>query len=68
MRAKKYSVYRTKTDMPVIIYANSRDCANAMGITLNSFYKYICKMRGGKIKMRKWEVYEDEVEEFEDGN
>lgn len=60
MRAKKYSVYNAKTDQPVLIYANSKDCAKAMGIALNSFYRYICRMRGGKIKLRKWLVYEDE--------
>lgn len=57
---KKYSVYNAKTDQPVIIYANSKDCAKVMGIKLNSFYRYICRMRGGKIKLRKWLVYEDE--------
>ena len=58
--AKKYSVYNAKTDQPVLIYANSKDCAKVMGIELNSFYRYISRMRGGKIKLRKWLVYEDE--------
>jgi hypothetical protein len=38
-----------------------------MGISVNSFYRYICRMRGGKIKLRKRAVYEDEVEDVEDG-
>lgn len=59
MRAKKYSVYNAKTDQPVAIYEGSKECAKAMGITLNSFYRCICRMRGGKIKLRKWLVYED---------
>ena len=58
--AKKYSVYSAKTDLPVIIYPSSKECANAMGIRVNSFYRYICRMRGGKFKQRKWLVYEDE--------
>lgn len=60
MRAKRYSVYSAKTELPVIIYAKSKDCAKVMGITLNSFYRYICYMRCGNIKLRKWLVYEDE--------
>lgn len=59
-KSKMYSVYNAKTDLPVIIYADSDECAKALGITRNSFYRYICRMRGGKIKLRKWLVYEDE--------
>lgn len=65
---KRYSVYHKKTDMPLILYATAKECAEAMGIKRNSFYRYICRMRGGKINLRKWLVYEDEVEELEDGN
>lgn len=54
-----YSVYHKKTDQPLIVYATSKECAKAMGIRLNSFYRYICRMRGGKIQLRKWAVYED---------
>lgn len=56
---KMYSVYDAKTDVPLIIYANSRDCAKAMGVTLNSFHRYMVRMRQGKIKLRKWAIYED---------
>ena len=59
-KSKMYSVYNAKTDLPVIIYADSDECAKALGITRNSFYRYICRMRAGKIKLRKWQVYEDE--------
>ena len=58
--AKKYSVYSAKTDLPVIIYASSKECAKAMGIRVNSFYRFVCRMRSGKYKQRKWLVYEDE--------
>ena len=60
MRAKKYSVYDAKTDQPVAIYQGSKECAKAMGITLNSFYGYIARERSGKVKHRKWVIYEDE--------
>ena len=60
---RKYSVYHQKTDLPLIVYATSKECAKAMGIKVNSFYRYICRMRGGKIKLRKWQVYLDSEEE-----
>jgi RNA polymerase subunit RPABC4/transcription elongation factor Spt4 len=68
MRKNRYSVYHNKTEQPVIIYATATECAKAMGIKTNSFYRYICRMRSGKNRQRKWLVYEDEVEELEDGN
>lgn len=61
---RKYSVYHRKTDQPLIVYATSKECAKAMGIKINSFYRYICRMREGKIKMRKWQVYLDSEEEL----
>ena len=59
---KWYSVYHRKTDEPLVIYGTSKECAKAMGIRVNSFYRYIVRMRQGKIKLRKWLVYEDEVD------
>lgn len=63
----RYSVYHKDTDLPLILYATARECAKAMGIKVNSFYRYIVRMRGGKIRLRKWAVYEDEVEDLDDG-
>ena len=62
---KRYSVYHQHTDQPLILYATSHECAEAMGIKLNTFYRYIIRMREGKIRLRKWAVYEDEVEELD---
>ena len=59
-KAKKYSVYDAKTEMPILIYAGSKECAKVMGIELHSFYRYLHRMRKGEIKLRKWLVYEDE--------
>ena len=58
--AKKYSVYSAKDEMPVLIYASAKECAEFMGITENAFFRFICRMRSGKYKQRKWLVYEDE--------
>ena len=63
---KRYSVYDAKTEMPIVIYGTARECAEAMGITLNSFHRCVMRTREGKIHMRKWEVCEDEVEELEE--
>lgn len=62
-KLRRYSVYSKKTDMPLIIYGTSYECAEAMGITVNSFYRYLCRIREGKMQLRKWMVYEDEVDE-----
>lgn len=61
--ANRYSVYNKKTDAPIVIYGTSKECANAMGIRLNSFYKHIVRMRKGKTNTTKWLVFEDEKEE-----
>ena len=62
MVARRYSVYYRKTDTPLIIYATSKECAKAMGITLHSFYRYICRIKQG-IGVRKWEVFVDDMED-----
>ena len=62
----RYSVYQDKTDVPLIIYGTAEECANAMGIKVNSFYRYIVRMRQGLIKFKKWVVYKDEVDELDE--
>lgn len=63
---KRYSVYYSETDKPLIIYATSHECAAAMGISLNSFYRNVMRIKSGKLKWHKWDIYEDE-EDLEDG-
>lgn len=60
---RKYSVYYNKTDMPLIIYATAHECAAAMGISQNSFYRNVMRLRSGKLKYHKWDIYEDEPDE-----
>ena len=60
----RYSVYNDKTDEPLIIYGTADECAKAMGIQTNSFYRYIVRMRQGLIKLKKWVVYEDEIDDL----
>lgn len=60
---KRYSVYHKKTEMPLILYAKAEECAKAMGIAPNSFFKRIMRMKSGKIEPYKWLIYEDEVDD-----
>lgn len=45
---KRYSVYETGTDRPIIIWGSARECAAALGITYNSFHCYISRARAGR--------------------
>ena len=62
----RYSVYNDKTDQPLIIYGTAEECASAMGIKVNSFYRYVVRMRQGLIKLKKWVVYEDEIDDLDE--
>lgn len=56
---KRYSVYRVKDDMPIILYATARECAEALGIKYRSFLMLTHRLRRGKHRPRKYAVYED---------
>lgn len=63
---KRYSVYRGQSEAPLVLYGTAKECSEAMGIKLHSFYEYVCRMKQGKIKSQRWLVYEDEVEDEDD--
>ena len=44
---KHYSVYRRKTDMPVIIHGTTLECMKAAGISQATFYCYLTHTRNG---------------------
>jgi hypothetical protein len=48
--------------MPVMIYGLASECAAAMGITTNSFYRYLVRSKHG-IEVRKYEVFVDDPDE-----
>lgn len=54
-RANCYSVYDRKTDELVILDGTSKECAEAMGITIDSFYSYLCK---SKKRVIRWDITE----------
>lgn len=59
---KRYSVYHKGSELPLIIYASSQECAQVMGVTMPSFYSYVSRTKSGKVTGR-WLVYEDERED-----
>lgn len=67
---RRYSVYRVKDDMPIIIYGTSQQCAAALGINMNSFFVQVHRnnqKRGKERTQGKYVIYSDEVEDIEDG-
>ena len=58
--AKHYSIYERATDKPIVIYGTPQECAQALGITRDSFYPKIAKERSGGRRSRKYEIFEDE--------
>ena len=62
---KFYSVYNRKTDEPVYIHGTARECAEAMGVKVNTFYNYVHRNKTGKLYC-KYEIIVDDKED-EDG-
>ena len=58
--AKRYSVYDTKDDTPIIIYASAELCAKALGVKTKTFYRYMTRKHANEATPRKWDIYEDE--------
>lgn len=44
---KRYSLYSKDTDMPLLLYATAKECADFMGVDLKTFYHNICRQRSG---------------------
>lgn len=63
-----YSVYRNKTDTPIIIDGTAKECAAAMGVTLQSFYRTVSRQKKGRSQRVTviWR-FTDESEDVEDG-
>ena len=56
-----YSVWNNFTDEVVIIDGNYIECANAMGISVNSFYSLVSRAKHGKSK--KWTIEKKRLRE-----
>ena len=62
----RYSVYRVKDDIPVIIAGTVQHCADACGITYASFKSAASRQRHGRPKngsKRNYRIYRDEPED-----
>ena len=63
-----YTVYDNRTDFPVIVDGEARDCAKAMGLCLAGFYCAVTRARKGQVK--KWTIiqtYIDRIKENDNG-
>ena len=55
-RKNLYTVYDNKTDFPVIVSAEDKDCARAMGIAVSTFRSYVSRAEMGRRTPKRWEV------------
>ncbi len=62
---KRYSVYLRDDEMPLIIFATSHECAEAMGCNIRTFFSYLARFRKGMRYPKKYMIYEDEIDEEE---
>ena len=49
-----YTVWDNKTDNLIICDGLAKECANAMGMTVSSFYSTLSHLKSGKIK--RWTI------------
>lgn len=62
----RYSVYRVKDDMPIVVSGTIPKCAKALGLTIDSFYSQVSKQRSGKYSagsMRKYRIIREEADD-----
>lgn len=48
MNKVRYSVYRARDEMPVVIAGTIEECADALGIKMESFIKLASRQRHGR--------------------
>ena len=65
MARNYYSVYEAGTDRPICIHGTAAECAAALGISQDSFYNYINRIRRG-LAPKKIEIYQDEEDDSDD--
>ncbi len=59
-----YTVYNNRTDFPVIVDGEARECAKAMGILESNFYYTLNRVNAGKNK--KWTILKTYIDELEE--
>ena len=58
---KEYAVYLNKTD-ELLCFGTSRECAEYLGMTLDSFYCMVSRVKSGKN--RKYSIVKEEDDEM----
>lgn len=58
----RYSVYERGTDTPICIYCTADECAAALGVTRDGFYKLLWRQRHGDPP-KGVEIFEDNDDE-----
>ncbi len=61
----RYSVYEVGTDRPICIYGTAQECADALGIDRNSFYRKLTRAKKGKAPQQH-EIFIDDTDDEED--
>jgi hypothetical protein len=61
----RYSVYEAGTDRPICIYGTARDCAEALGIEVKSFWHQIMRVRKGET-LRRYQIFKDDNIDIEE--
>ena len=53
-----YTVYDNRTDLPVIVDGDARAAAEAMGLTLGSFYSVVSRSDKSNA-IKRWTIYKN---------
>jgi hypothetical protein len=56
-QGKRYSVYNRRTGQPIYIFGTAQQCAEAMGVTVSSFFSL--KARSQRRPSNKYEFFDD---------
>ena len=49
--------------MPLLLYVTAKECAEFMKVDQKTFYHTICRRRSGVHVHKKYEIFEDEVDD-----
>lgn len=60
---KRWSVYHRDSEMPIILYATSEECAKVLGVSRATFFSYLSRFKKGEPYPKKYLIYEDEMED-----
>lgn len=58
-----YSVYdRRQNGLPVMVFGSPQECADAMGISVDTFYSICTREKTQKNTSQRWEIHREEEE------